>query len=64
MPGSVALASLLVALLLAPMVLGTHVVVQRASSRTTTVWLVTLLGLSLVSVALAAIGLLLTELSW
>jgi hypothetical protein len=63
MLGAVALTSLLAVLLLAPMVLGTHAVVSRASRRVTSLWLLALVGLSCVSLTLAAISLLIGELT-
>jgi hypothetical protein len=54
-----ALASLLLALLVAPLVLATHVVIARSSPRLVALWLFALVGLMALSVALAAVQLLL-----
>ena len=58
-----ALASLLVVLLLAPMALGTHAVVQRTTRRWTVAWLASLLVLMCLSLFLAAIALAFRELT-
>ena len=63
MLGVTALASVLIVLLLAPMVLGTHVVVVRAGRRLTTLWLLVLIGLMLLSLLLAAVSLAVSELT-
>ena len=63
MLAAVALSSLLVALLLAPMVLGTHVVVMRSSRRLALTWFLVLIGLMLVSLTLAAIAFAVSELA-
>jgi hypothetical protein len=57
MSGALALTGLLVALLAAPLVLGTHVVVQRASRRVVVVWFGALVGLTMLSLVLGAIAL-------
>jgi hypothetical protein len=63
MLAAVALASLLCILLLAPMALATHAVVQRASRRWTVAWLAGLLVLMCLSLTLAAIALAFSELT-
>ena len=54
-----ALASLFVALLVAPLALGSFVVIQRSSERITTLWFGALTALLLMSLLTATLGLLL-----
>jgi hypothetical protein len=63
MLAAVALASLLVILLVAPMALGTHAVMQRTSRRLSVAWLASLLVLMCLSLTLAAIALAVSELT-
>ena len=63
MLSAVALASLLVILLVAPMTLATHAVVQRTTRRWTVAWLASLLGLMCLSLTLAAIALAFSQLT-
>jgi Ni/Fe-hydrogenase subunit HybB-like protein len=59
-PSTLAIGSLLLALLMAPLVLATHVVVQKTSRRRTLVWLGLLIGLMALSTGLAAVSLVLS----
>jgi hypothetical protein len=52
-----ALASLLLALLVAPLVLATHVVITRSNPRLATAWLLAIVGLLALSTLLAALSL-------
>ena len=58
-----AIAALLLALVAAPLALGSYVVVQRASERTITLWFGSLAALLLLSLVAGAIGLLLAFVS-
>jgi hypothetical protein len=60
MPSTLAITSLLLALLLAPLVLATHVVVQKTCRRRTLTWLALLTALMLLSTTAAAISLVLS----
>jgi hypothetical protein len=57
MSDAAALSGLLVALLVAPLVLGTHAVVQRAGRRLALMWLSALIALMVLSLGLAAAAL-------
>jgi hypothetical protein len=54
-----ALASLLLAMLAAPLVLATHVVITRSNPRLATAWVLAVVGLLALSVALAAVAVIL-----
>jgi len=59
MAATLALVSLLVALLMAPLVLATHVVVRGSTAWTRRAWLAMLIGLMALSLTMAAISLVL-----